>query len=515
MNRIHADEVMKMKKALLDTNIVIHREANRILDRDIGSLFRWLDKTKYSKCVHPVTIAEVERNSNVATADLFGVKLDSYEQLTQVAPLAPQVRAIADQIDVTENDRNDTVLLNEVFCDRVDVLITEDRKIHRKAQKLDISDRVFTIDSFLEKAVSENPDFIDYRVLSVTRRRFGEISLEDKFFTSLKEDYPRFEKWFNRKAEETAYITLFSGNLLSFLYLKVEGPDEAYFDIEPPFTPKRRLKIGTFKVVANGLRLGERFLKIIFDNAVKQHVDEIYVTIFNKREEQIRLIRLLEQWGFVRHGVKRGDCEDEQVYVRSMARVYNVENPHLSFPYISRASDVYLVPIREEYHTELLPDSILRTESPVEFAEGNPHRNAISKVYITRSVERGVKRGDLLVFYRLGGYYKSVVTTIGIVDSVVTDIKDESDFVSKCRKRSVFPDEALREHWNYKPHNHPFVINFLYAYSFERRMNMQQLIAAKVIADVRSAPRGLTRITHEQFSAILKGTHFNESFIVD
>jgi len=32
----------------------------------------------------------------------------------------------------------------------------------------------------------------------------------------------------------------------------------------------------------NGFRLGERFLKIIFDNALKQKVEEIYVTIFEK-----------------------------------------------------------------------------------------------------------------------------------------------------------------------------------------------------------------------------------------
>jgi hypothetical protein len=41
-------------------------------------------------------------------------------------------------------------------------------------------------------------------------------------------------------------------------------------------------------------------MKIIFDNALKNNVDEIYVTIFDKkRDEQKRLIDLLEQWGFV------------------------------------------------------------------------------------------------------------------------------------------------------------------------------------------------------------------------
>jgi hypothetical protein len=39
------------------------------------------------------------------------------------------------------------------------------------------------------------------------------------------------------------------------------------YDITPIFEMKRRLKIGTFKVNSTGFRLGERFLKIIFDTA--------------------------------------------------------------------------------------------------------------------------------------------------------------------------------------------------------------------------------------------------------
>ncbi len=173
-------------KALLDTNIIIHRETNRVSSRDIGNLFKWLDKGGYEKCVHPVTIAELAKNSNAHTADLFGVKLDSYCKLTQTAPMHPDVCALSTSIDKSENDRNDSVLLNEVVCGRVDILISEDAGIHRKAILLDIEDKVFRIESFLEKALAEHPDWIDYKVLSVQKKRFGEINLADAFFDSLK-----------------------------------------------------------------------------------------------------------------------------------------------------------------------------------------------------------------------------------------------------------------------------------------------------------------------------------------
>jgi len=454
-------------KVLLDTNIVIHREASRILNVDIGVLFRWLEKGKYIKCVHPVTIQEIEKNSNQETANTLCVKLESYEVLKTVTPLRPEVISVSNKIDVNQNDKNDTILLNEVFSERIEFLITEDKKIHKKAELLGIADRVFKIDSFLEKVVSENPDLVNYKVLAVTKKLFGEINLNDSFFDSFKEDYSGFDKWFLKKSDEIAYVTINKGNILSFLFLKVEDKDENYSDIRPIFTPKRRLKIGTFKVISNGVRLGERFMKIIFDNAIQYKVEEIYVTIFDKREEQKRLINLLEDWGFVLFGTKSTKNGTEMVYVRDFSPSFNINNPKLTFPYFSKSTNIYMIPIYPTYHTELLPDSILTTESPYDFVENEPHRNAISKVYICRSIEKNITKGDIIVFYRTAAsdrsaYYTSVITTIAIAEGKITDIADENDFILKCRKRSIFSDKGLREYWNWKPKYRPFIINFLY-----------------------------------------------------
>ena len=152
-------------KALLDTNIIIHREANRIVNQDIGILFKWLDKAKYTKCIHPLTIDEIQKNPNQGTVSTFNIKLDSYEILKTIAPKNDEIERIAKEFDANENDIIDTKLLNEVYSGRVDILITEDKKIHLKAEKLGISDKVFNIGSFLEKIVSENPSLVNYKVL--------------------------------------------------------------------------------------------------------------------------------------------------------------------------------------------------------------------------------------------------------------------------------------------------------------------------------------------------------------
>lgn len=203
------------------------------------------------------------------------------------------------------------------------------------------------------------------------------------------------------------------------------------------------------------------------------------------------------------------------MYTRGFSRKFDIEHPRLTYPYISRARSAFLVPIYEVYHTELFPDSILRTESPMDFIENEPYRNGINKVYVSRSIERDIHRGDILVFYRTGGYYKSVISTICLVEESVFTFKDEDDFVKACRKRSVFSEESLREQWRYKPGNRPFIVSMLYVYSFPKRANLSTLIENDIVAGIDDAPRGFKLITSQQFNTITKITETDESFIVD
>lgn len=508
-------------KVLLDTNILIHREANRIFNEEIGVLFNWLDKLHYKKCIHQLSVKELEKHSDPSTVKTIQAKIKNYNLLKTEALESPEIQQIRARYDQNSNDGIDTSLLKEVFANRVDLFITEDRKIHTKANELGISSKVFTIDAFLEKATSENPELADYRVLSVKKKYFGEINIKDHFFDSFRLDYQGFDDWFNKKADEEAYICQSdNGDILAFLYIKKEEATENYSDIEPIFPKKTRTKIGTFKVISNGYKLGERFLKIIFDNSLRYKVDEIYVTLFNKTEEHKRLIGLLQDWGFYQYGIKKTPTGDELVFIKDFHPVPDQNNPKSTFPFIDRNRKYYIVPIYPQYHTELFPDSILNTESPRDFSENEPHRNAIQKVYISRSFFKNLKSGDVIVFYRTktpgtSAYYTSVVTTIGVVDSVYTQIANIEEFISLCRKRSVFSDTKLAEHWNYNPNHRPFVVNFLYTYSFPRRPNLEELIKMGVFADTSSVPRGFEALSERSFCSILKASNTDESFIIN
>jgi hypothetical protein len=440
------------------------------------------------------------------------IKIANYNLLKTVSADDQLIIKIR-QSDKSRNDFIDTSILNEVYNNRVDYLITEDRGIHRKANFLGCSEKVFKIDAFLEKCIAENPVLKNYQVLAVKKEYFGNINLNDVFFDSFKQDYTEFGNWFNKKADNISYICVTDGNVKAFLYLKQEDNNEIYNDIQPSFPQKKRLKIGTFKVTSTGYKLGERFLKVIFDNALQYNVEEIYVTIFNKRDEQLRLIYLLEDWGFKHWGTKTTDNGIEQVFVRDCKPLPNIQQPKLTFPSVSKNTTKWIVPIYPEYHTELFPDSILNNESPQNFTENEPYRNAIKKVYISRSINRNLNSGDLVLFYRTGGHYAGVVSTIGVVDNIETNIRDENHFIELCRKRSVFDNTEIKKYWNWNKNNRPFVVNFLYIDSFPMpKVNLKKLRGLNII---QNAPRGFEPLSDAKFKLILKEARADESYIID
>jgi len=501
-------------KVLLDTNVIIHREAYKTSHLAIGQLFKWLDRLKYTKCVHPITAAELRSHANADTVRSMKIKLEAYHEVKTTAPVSPLIQHLLDTFDKTINDKNDTLLLNEVVQGRVDVLITEDRNIHRKAAMVGFSDRVFTISHFVEKAAVDHPDLVNYKVLAVEKVYFGNIDVTDSFFDSFRVDYHEFDQWFHRKADETAYVCYSGKYLVGFLYVKIEDVNENYTTISPVLPPRKRLKIGTLKVGLNGYRIGERFLKIIFDNALVNKVDEIYVTVFDHTPEQLRLIELLEEWGFRKYGVKATPNGSELVYTRSFLPAADRSQPKITFPYMSSLANIFMVPIYPAYHTELLPDSILNTESPDDYRDNEPHRNALSKVYISHSRERGLASGDIIVFYRTGGKYESVATTIGIVEKVYNNIQSADDLITTCKNRTFFKPEDIKLFWDRYPTVKPFVVEFLYAYSLPRRPNLKRLIELGIIANVNSAPRGFTKMSLNQLHLLLKDSNSNESLII-
>src|SRR5687768_13965118 len=105
-------------RILLDTNIIIHREAHRVIREDIGHLFQWLDKLQHTKCIHPVTIEELNRHNDPTTVKSMNIKIGNYHQLKTIAPFGEKMTKLSQRVDQNENDINDSKILNEVYVER-------------------------------------------------------------------------------------------------------------------------------------------------------------------------------------------------------------------------------------------------------------------------------------------------------------------------------------------------------------------------------------------------------------
>lgn len=135
------------------------------------------------------------------------------------------------------------------------------------------------------------------------------------------------------------------------------------------------------------MRLGERFIKIIIDYALKSDVDEIYVTMFeNKREEVNDLMGLMKEWGFYKWGYKSQEDpleEKEVVLVKDMKKYIPEEDAKFNYPFINRNAKVSFLPIESKWHSKLFPDLHLNNEDMSLYPD-MACGYAIEKIYVTK-----------------------------------------------------------------------------------------------------------------------------------
>lgn len=350
-------------------------------------------------------------------------------------------------------------------------------------------------------------------------KSFSELNIEDPFFDSLKESYPEFQEWFKRKATngESAYVFFDEDDkILDFLYLKIE--EDAIEDVTPVLPAKKRLKIGTFKILPRHSRRGERFMKKIMDHAVSDDVDEVYVTIFPKPELDY-LIRSFEKYGFYHVADKEhGERGREYVLVKDMRTIKR--DVIKDYPFVLKTGvEKRLLAINPNYHTVLFPDSILKNEDPYDLVQDISPTNSIHKIYICwmKDVDK-LKRGDLILIYRTTdgkGYanYRSVVTSVCTVDEIKTfkDFKDEDEFIDYTNRYSIFSSKELSRWYNYK--NNFTVIKMLYNVAFTKKVIRKSLL--EEIGLDGNAYWGFLPISDEQFNKIVELGQADGRYFID
>lgn len=487
-------------KILLDTNIIIYRESDNVFRDRIGFLFKIIDNNpNYRKYIHPATIDEISKFSFEEKRNWLLNKLQSYNKLLSLSELSDSLTTITSSLNKDSNDTIDDRILNELYNNRVDFLITEDKKMQKKADLLGIRSKVKSIEEFIDE--NKPIENVPHTILDIQKGYFGDLDINDSFFDSLKADYPDFVGWYNRKSQEEVYSYKENNNILGLLFLKYENETESYDDIVPVMKKNKKLKICTFKVGIRGRKIGERFMKIVFDQAIYSKVNEIYVTIYNNDKFKESLIHYFENYGFEYFGLKN---EKELVYVRDMKPQFNNLIPTKSYPFINVNADSFVIAIKPEYHTFLLPDSILKREKyrdnhlPVEYA--------IRKMYISGAgwLEKP-KIGDNVIFYRTkpqgtnaSAWYSNVLTTGGIVTRII-EPNNINELLDYTKDRTVYTENEIKTFYTQKIST-TYIIEFLFCYTLDQKLNHKFCIENGILNDW---PRGVLKVDNNVFKKIL------------
>ena len=348
---------------------------------------------------------------------------------------------------------------------------------------------------------------------------FNQVNFSDVFFDSLKSDYAHgFIQWFHSKCNSNDYAyVLYDENdsIDGFLYLKTETG--IVDDVTPIIPNGIHLKVGTFKFNPKGTLRGQRFLKKIFDHALNNNVDNIYVTAFEKHDYLIRLFKI---YGFIDEGVKESENGIERVLIKEMNRDALTGDILSDYPFINNRGNEskFLLSIYPTFHTRLFPDSKLITESPDVISDVS-YANSIRKVYICgMSDAESMKPNDIILIYRTSdnqgpAYYRSVATSLCVVEKVrnIHSFVTEKEFLDYCARYSVFTESELKNF--YKTKKYPDIISFTYNLALPKRLNR-----AKLISDVGLNPQaywGIMKLTNEQFNSVVKLGGVNESIIIN
>ena len=492
-------------KFAIDTNILLPLEVASISapsthDPEALELNRIVQESGNHIVVHPAILIDLARDPDVARRERHTYLLNKYPKIVDPPPVTPAHEAHLGVAQANSNDWVDNLLLVAVERHAVDYLVTQDQKMHRKASRLGIADRVLTITDALA-TLRTLFDTSPIPPPAVRRVQLYNVDERDPIFDSFRGDYPGFDAWLRaskKRVRRTWTISGPNGRLAAICIVKKEGEDI------PDGIGGRVLKICTFKVADQyaGFRFGELLLKTVFAYARDNKFDWAFVTVFERHE---LLTRLLYEFGFANH---QGRSPLGELVLVKPLRPGLGEPPSGPLAYAVRYgpchlawddSEAWVVPIQPRFDAVLFPD--LQNQVHL-FPGSTPFGNSIRKAYLCRSSVRQIKPGDVLAFYR--SQTTKAITVLGVVeDSLVSDAAIAlGSFVAKRTVYSMRDITDLCTDAGGRPRT-VLAIKFRQVLRSFEHVPLHEL---KQNGLLKSAPQSITRIPREAIGWIQKRT---------
>jgi ribosomal protein S18 acetylase RimI-like enzyme len=506
-------------KFLVDSNVIIGLEDAQPVAKSFATLSRKCSEYGVRLFVHGAIYDDVQRDRDVARRIVTLSKLDKFEALRGLAPAA-EAALLAEFGPInSENDRSDVRLLAALKARTVDFLITQDAGLHKRADRAALAANVLTVEDALDW-LRQTFEPKEVRLPYIVERKAYEIDRADPIFDSLREGYPRFDRWFEKCIAEhrDCWTVEIGDQLAGIVILKTENHAAAQTQYRGP----KILKICTFKMKPEfrGEKFGEQLLKKIAWFAQANAYDLVYITAYPDQEF---LIELLGYYGFEITGTRAdGELILEKPMRRTAPEPTNnkecFEFDRLNYPrfWDGLTATKYCVPIRPDYHRKLFPEiADLAHELPLfpesEFGRslGQGHStdrtpgNTIRKVYLCRAKASRLKAGDLLLFYmskdeRLRR--SQSITSLGVVEQV-SEAKSTADLVRLTAKRSVFDVREL-EQWAAASGAPVKVIDFLLVAHLAEPLLLPRLLEWGIFSN--RPPQSVAAIPERKYAILRK-----------
>jgi len=338
-------------RILFDTNIIIALEDNKIIEANFSDFFRYAISNQCDVYYHPDCLKDISRDKDSQRREIILSKFKKYELLQNPAGLTEEFIKIVGQKN--ENDRIDNKQLFQLYSGYVELFVTEDKEIKKKAQKIDCRDNVLSIKDALNKlkqkfdyTVPRHPVIYHCSVRKIKER------INESFFDSLKADYQGFIEWFEKciKQDRECYNIIIDGKLAALLIYNVEQVEQ--HQITGIF--EEAVKMCTFKINddAFGFKVGELFLNKMFQYCIERNINYLYLTQFEKFKF---LVGLLTKFGFEKKEFINKDNQKELIMLKNLRKdsLSPVEglNSIKIHPFHSDSSKVgkFIIPIRPQY----------------------------------------------------------------------------------------------------------------------------------------------------------------------
>ncbi len=471
-----------------------------------------MNKLNIKIILHPKSLEDIKKDRNEERREITISKFKTYDLLESF----PNPEKDSEFINIVGipiklNDVIDNFLLYTVYKNAVNFIITEDLGILKKANKLGVSERVLSVLDAINLLIKELPKEKVKHPIALENIELFNLNINDPFFNSLRNDYPKFNEWFIEKSKKGRKCFVYRNiddSIGAILIYKLEDEE---IHSNPKLPKKKRLKICTLKVISLGFKIGELFIKIAIELAINNNRSEIYFTHFTKDIDY--LVDLIEEYGFQKVAIFERNNKEEDVFLKKILikkeEIGSIKPLEVLKKYFSNFYDgikvkKFIVPIKPIYHDKLFTDFPKRQTTINEhlkkfIIEGN----TIKKAYLCNASTKKIRAGHLLLFYRSED--EKAIVSLGVVEKVKYNLRNKDKIANLVGKRTVYSISEIEE-ISKKP---TIVILFIQHFHFKKLISYEILKNNKIL---RGPPQTITEIKHNKYLIIKKKGGIDERF---